>query len=197
MALSIVSDTTQTVLPAPAQTFATHIICAFLGYGLFLTASGASVLYLAQNRLLKRKTFGIVFQDLPSLEKLERLEIVCSRLGLLIFTIALYAGASIATMLKVPFWFELKFLAAQVTWLVFFVLVAGRAMRWINGRTAAKCVLAGASLVLITFALGHPLSKQTTTTQFQVPSFRFQVDRSIANLKLETRNQKLPLEVRA
>jgi hypothetical protein len=35
-----------------------------------------------------------------------------------------------------------------------------RSLRWISGRTAAKCVLAGATLVLLTFALSHPLGRQ-------------------------------------
>src|SRR6185436_3197333 len=100
--------------------------------------------------------FGVLFQDLPSLERLERLEILCSRLGLLIFSVALGAGVIIATNSKDYHWFDWKLISTVVTWLVFFTLVAGRALRWISGRTAAKCVLAGAALVFITFALGHP-----------------------------------------
>lgn len=172
MALSIASDKTQTQLATPPALFATHIICAFLGYGLFLTACGASVLYLEQNRLLKRKTFGVLFQDLPSLERLERLEILCSRLGLLIFTVALATGIEMAAKSSGVNWFDWKILSTVVTWLVFFLLVTGRALRWINGRTAAKCVLAGAGLVLVTFMLGHPLEKKSTTAG-QTPGIGF------------------------
>ncbi len=171
MALSIVSDKTQTQMATPPALFATHIICAFLGYGLFLTACSASVLYLEQNRLLKRKTFGVLFQDLPSLERLEWLEILCSRLGLLIFTVALATGIEMAAKSSGVNWFDWKILSTVVTWLVFFLLVTGRALRWINGRTAAKCVLAGAALVLITFMLGHPAEKKTTAGR--IPGYRF------------------------
>ncbi len=97
MALSLFSGKDQAPLNVPPDTlFAVHILCAFLGYGLFLTACGASVLYLEQQRLLKRKMFGVLFRDLPSLERLERLEILCSRLGLLVFTIALATGIEMA-----------------------------------------------------------------------------------------------------
>ena len=71
---------------------ALHILAAFLGYGLFLTACGASILYLEQTKLLKRKVFGALFRDLPSLERLERLELVCAWMGLGIFALALAAG---------------------------------------------------------------------------------------------------------
>lgn len=163
MALSITSDATQTPISTPPALFATHIICAFLGYGLFLTACGASVLYLEQNRLLKRKAFGVLFQDLPSLERTERLEILCSRLGLLVFTIALGTGIQMASKSSGTNWLDWKVVSTFVTWFVFFALVTGRMMRWINGRMAAKCVLAGAALVILTFALSHPREKQATT----------------------------------
>jgi ABC-type uncharacterized transport system permease subunit len=164
MALSLVTST-DSAGPVALQSdyLAPHILSAFLGYGLFLTACGASVLYLEQSRLLKRKTFGVLFKDLPSLERLERLEFFCSVLGLIAFTIALVTGAYMAGETGKPFWFVPKFLSAQVTWLIFLVLVAGRALRWLNGKTAARCVLAGAGLVLFTFALGHPFSRPQTS----------------------------------
>jgi len=175
MGLSLVSDSAQTQMSTPPGLFSTHIICAFLGYGMFLTACGASVLYLEQNRLLKRKTFGALFQDLPSLERIERIEIMCSRLGLLIFTIALGTGVQMAAKSSGTNWMDWKIVSTFVTWLVFFALVTGRSLRWINGRTAAKCVLAGAALVILTFALGHPREKQTTAgsgSRFNVLSGR-------------------------
>lgn len=162
MALSMVSSN-ESAGPLPLQGsprfLAPHILSAFLGYGLFLTACGASILYLEQARLLKRKVFGVLFKDLPSLERLERLEMFCSLLGLAAFSVALVTGAMMASETGKPFWFVPKFLSAQVTWLIFGVLVIGRAARRLNGRTAAKFVLVGAGLVLFTFALGHPFSR--------------------------------------
>lgn len=165
MALSLVSSGESAGAPEiKSRYIAPHILSAFLGYGLFLTACGASILYLEQARLLKRKTFGILFKDLPSLERLERLEIFCSWLGLASFSVALATGAMMANEANKPFWFVPKFLSAQVTWLIFTTLVIGRAIRWLNGRTAAKFVLIGAGLVLFTFALGHPLSRPQADT---------------------------------
>jgi ABC-type uncharacterized transport system permease subunit len=140
-----------------------HILAAFLGYGMFMTACGASILYLEQARLLKRKTFGILFRDLPSLERLERLGTITVWLGFIVFTIALGTGERMAKAMNKPFWLEPKVLSTQVTWLVFGLLVAGRALRRLNGRRAAQCVLAGACLVLLTFLLNHPFSRRIET----------------------------------
>lgn len=160
LAVSLFSGTAQKQLDVPnTPLFAVHILSAFLGYGLFLTACGASILYLEQARLLKRKMFGMLFQDLPSLERLERLEMLCSRLGLLLFTVALVVGVVLFSKLGQSLWVNPKFLSAFVTWLVFGALVTGRALTWLRGRTAAKCVLAGAVLVMLTFALGHPIAR--------------------------------------
>ena len=140
---------------------ALHILAAFLGYGLFLTACGASVLYLEQTKLLKRKVFGVLFRDLPSLERLERLELVCAWLGLGIFALALAAGGIMARHLNPPrpFWSDPKTLAAVVTLIVFGALALGRTARWLHGRAAALVVLGGAALVLLTFVLSHPLGR--------------------------------------
>ena len=165
MVLSLTSDRTAPPLNLQSSTlFPIHLLCAFFGYALFLTACGASLLYLEQRRLLKHKNFGVLFRDLPSLERLERLEIFCSRLGLLVFSVALVTGARLASEMGVPFWFELKFLAAQITWLIFGLLVAARSLRWISGRAAAKCVLAGAVLVPLYFCIKSPVGTTSRNT---------------------------------
>lgn len=168
LAISLFSGTQQSKLNIPdTGMFATHILSAFLGYGLFLTACSASVLYLEQQRLLKRKMFGPLFQDLPSLERLERLEMLCSRLGLVLFTVALSVGAMLFRKIGHSFWLDPKFLAAAMTWVVFGTLVTGRAMRWLRGRAAAKCVLVGAALVLLTFFLSHPTARSSDARDLQ------------------------------
>ena len=165
---------------------AVHILSAFLGYGLFLTACGASVLYLEQSRLLKRKAFGVLFKELPSLEKLERIEILCSWLGLATFTVAIGTGAVLASQYGTQFWFEPKIMAAQVTWLIFGALIFGRAFRWLTGRAAAKFVLAGALLVLFTFILSHPLGKPAVSANdafpmLEIRSTKFETIRVVPN----------------
>jgi ABC-type uncharacterized transport system permease subunit len=160
MALSHILPKDGPPLATPAgNLLAPHILSAFLGYGLFLTACGASVLYLEQSRMLRRKVFGVLFRELPSLERLEKLEVVCAWLGLLAFAIAIGTGAVMTKRLNRPFWTDPKILAAEVTWLVFLLLLLGRAINRLHGRRSARFVLIGAGLVVATFVLSHPIGK--------------------------------------
>jgi ABC-type uncharacterized transport system permease subunit len=154
-----VSHEAQVIDVPHSSLFTLHVLFAFLGYGLFLTACGASILYLEQASMLKRKVFGVIFRDLPSLQSLERLEILCAWLGLALFSGAIVLGAILASRYGRAFFLEPKFLAAQMTWLIFLLLVIGRMARLLSGRMAAKCVLIGAMLILLTLALGHPPEK--------------------------------------
>jgi ABC-type transport system involved in cytochrome c biogenesis permease subunit len=48
-----------------------HAITMFLGYAIFAMAFVASIMYLIQERQIKRKTRGTMFRRLPSLETLD------------------------------------------------------------------------------------------------------------------------------
>lgn len=135
-----------------------HIMSAFLGYGLFLTACAASVLYLEEHRLLKRKMFGVLFRSLPSLQKLDRAAVLCTWAGFALFTLAVGTGAFLAKHYGggETWYLEPKILATQATWLVFLVLLIGRLSGRLIGRASAKTVLFGAVLVVATFLLSHP-----------------------------------------
>jgi len=172
--LSQFSDT-RTVDPGlpTGWLFAVHILSAFLGYGLFLTSCGASVLYLEQNRLLKRKAFGFLFKNLPSLERLEHVELVCAWAGLALFTVAIGTGAIQTRALNKEFWLDSKVLAAQLTWAIFATLIVLRAAKWLYGRALAKFVLAGAALVLVTFVLSHPFARPTAVSARETTSARW------------------------
>ena len=160
--------TAQTGAPPPLEVAGNpllpiHIASAFLGYGLFLTACAASILYLESHRLLKRKLFGVLFHSLPSLEKLERAITVCSWAGFAVFTLALGTGAYLAKRkLGEGAWYlEPKTLLTQATWLVFLVLVVGRVSGRMAGRASARAVLMGAALVVATFLVAHPFREET------------------------------------
>jgi ABC-type uncharacterized transport system permease subunit len=193
----------------PGRLFSVHLLTAFLGYGLFLTACGASVLYLEQASLLKRKIFGAIFKDLPSLERLERLELLCAWLGLIAFSIAIATGAVLANAAGKAFWTEPKYLSSLMTWAIFGALAIGRAAHWLNGRSAARFVLAGAGLVLVTLALSHGFerpqnaagNRQTTEVRrtdhfsFLISHFSFLIGSSakreiVAIPQWKMRNQK-------
>jgi len=135
-----------------------HVLLAFLGYGFFLSACAISILYLRAERLLKHKLFGAVFYGIPSLERLERTAGRCVWLGFGFFTTSLLLGGYLAHAHDASSWaLRPKMLAAEITWLVFLVLLVGRLAGRLIGRLAAQTVLVGAALVALTIVLSHPL----------------------------------------
>ncbi len=145
--------------------FAVHIMSAFLGYGLYLTAMAASVIYLQQGRLLKRKAFNWAFSGLPSLAKLEKAAMLCVWVGLLLFTVAVGTGSRIAKSSGMEQWyFEPKILSTWATWLIFFLLAIGNLTKRIAGRATARIILVGALFVLLTFLISHPFHVERVAT---------------------------------
>lgn len=142
--------------------YASHVLLAFLGYGFFLTACATSILYLRAEWLLKHKVFGVVLQGIPSLERLERTAGRCVWAGFAFFSVALVQGGYMAHVFSVSSWFlHPKMLAAEITWLVFLILIIGRLSRRMRGRLAAQTVLVGAALVALTIMLSHPLQAES------------------------------------
>ena len=142
--------------------YAPHVLLAFLGYGFFLTACAIGILYLRAEWLLKHKVFGAMLQGMPSLERLDRTAGRCVWVGFVFFTLALLQGGYLAHVFHVSSWFlHPKMLAAEITWLVFLVLIVGRLAGRVIGRLAAQTVLVGAALVGLTIVLGHPLQPDT------------------------------------
>jgi HemX protein len=76
--------------------FVAHVVSVLLGCSLLLLASVAAAMYLLQFRALKRKDFGNVFRSFPSLESLDRMNVIALGAGLTILTIGLVAGWSFA-----------------------------------------------------------------------------------------------------
>ena len=72
----------------------THIFLATVGVAVFTLAAVLAVMYLIEDRQLKRKRFGeLIDRGAASLETLDRLAARCVSFGFPIFTVALVTGA--------------------------------------------------------------------------------------------------------
>ncbi len=127
-----------------------HISLATLGVGVFALASALSVIYLAEERALKRKRFdALAFKDRGApLEALDRLTHRLIWVGFPIFTLAIGLGAvwvsRLGESLDRP-----EYPLAIVTWAFYAaVLVARQAYGW-RGRRAARLTLAGFAAALL------------------------------------------------
>jgi ABC-type uncharacterized transport system permease subunit len=138
-----------------------HIFLATVGVAVFALAAALAVLYLFEDRQLKRKQFGRMIRGGAPLETLDRLALRCVSVGFPIFTVALVTGAMwIARLGALHTGAPLRpeYLLAFVTWLAFGVLLVARVGAGWQGRRAAWLTLGGfggAVLVVFVYFLRH------------------------------------------
>ena len=143
-----------------------HITSLFLANALFALACAASIMFLLQERHIKRKNFGFLYPRLPSLESLDGINHLCLIIGFPLMSLGLVAGFIYAGAVWHSAWnWDPKEVAAMITWLIYAVLVHERlAVGW-RGSRAAWLSIFGFSAVLITF-LGVNLLMEGHHAQF-------------------------------
>jgi ABC-type transport system involved in cytochrome c biogenesis permease subunit len=134
--------------------FAVHVTAALIGYVALAVSAVYGVMYLLQYRQLKQKNVGLLFQRLPNLETLSRLNIGALGFGWLILTVAIIAGAAWATRLEIQgdiegsFLTDPKFLLTFALWVLYGLCLGGRyLLRWANRTLAAVSVVAFALML--------------------------------------------------
>ncbi len=141
-------------VPAILQSFwiYLHTTFLFLAYGMFFVTFVASLLYLFQERELKRKTSKSFSDQLPSLGLLDDLFSKFLISGFCFMTLGLLAGIIWAERDWVEGWQrDPKVIAAMVTWGIYLVLIYLRITAGWRGRRAAVISMAGFISVLFTF----------------------------------------------
>lgn len=129
-----------------------HVSCLFLANALFALAFSVGIMYLLQERHIKRKDFGFLYTRLPSLERLDSIAHFCLMTGFPLMTVGLVAGFGYAAIVwHSPWNWDPKEIFSLVTWIIYAVLVHERlAVGW-RGRRAAWLSIMGFTAVLLTF----------------------------------------------
>lgn len=138
-----------------------HIFLSTLGVAVFALAAVLAVLYLVEDRQLKKKQFGAMMGRGTPLETLDRLALRCVSFGFPIFTVAIVTGAMWVARLGVlqgQVALRPEHALAVATWIAFGVLLIARVGAGWRGRRAAWLTLGGfggAMLVLVVYFLRH------------------------------------------
>lgn len=132
--------------------FPVHVGLAFLGNAIFAIAFIAGVMYLLQERMLKRKRPSALFFRLPSLDTLDTLNYRCLTWGFPLMTMGIISGAVWANSTWGSYWrWDPKETWALISWFVYAALLHGRlAIGW-RGRRAALLAIIGFLCLLFTF----------------------------------------------
>ena len=126
-----------------------HIVLSVLAYSILTIASLQAILLAAQEDLLKRHSFGGIFQYLPPLQTMEKLLFEMIAIGFAILTLSIASGF---VFLENMFAQHLvhKTLLSILAWAIFAILLLGRHARGWRGTTATIWTISG--FVFLMFA---------------------------------------------
>ncbi len=131
-----------------------HIIPIFIGYAAFTISFSLSVMYLTQQRQLKLKLFGPLFNKLPSLEGIDNLMWKTISFGFPLLTLGLVFGTfwvKTQNILGDLWYLDYKVVLGLATWLTYAALLHMRLVASFHGTKIACLTIAGFCLVLFTF----------------------------------------------
>jgi ABC-type uncharacterized transport system permease subunit len=138
-----------------------HIALATIGVAIFALATAVSLLYLVQERNLKKQIFdGVVFKQSAPLDTLDRIAHRLVLLGFPIFTLSMMLGAFWASQREHGFE-RIEYPIAIITWIAFGSLIAGRTVRGWRGKRAAVTTVLGFVAALL--VLGIYLARRAMT----------------------------------
>jgi ABC-type uncharacterized transport system permease subunit len=134
-----------------------HVALILGGYVALAFAFSASVIYLVQDTLLKRKKLKGLWQRLPSLQVADEVIFRATRFGLALLTLGLFIGVAWQARHQpdYAFWRDPKVAFSFVTWATFATYLGARAWLGWRGRRTNMVVVYGFVLLVISF-LGAP-----------------------------------------
>ena len=129
-----------------------HTLGALLSYVAFLIAFASGLLFLIQERQVKRKTMGILFRFLPSLELLDQVNCWALGIGFWLLTIGVFFGLLETRALLGRWWlWDPKACFALLLWAAYLILWIARLRTTLRGHRVALLSIVGFSLVLFLF----------------------------------------------
>lgn len=129
-----------------------HVLLSFAGNAFLALGCGGAVMYLLQERLIKKKKIKGIFRKLPALQRLDELNYLCLRLGFPLLTLGIISGSVWASYAWGAHWsWDPKETWSLITWLLFAALLHGRMNSGWRGRKASLLTIIGFAAIMFTF----------------------------------------------
>lgn len=129
-----------------------HTAFAFLGYGAFALAFCVAIMYIIQERQLKRKKIGPFYYRLPALDVLDYIEHKSLAIGFPCLTIAIITGSMWASKAWGAYWsWDPKETWSLITWFIYTAIIHSRIGLGWRGKKASYLAIIGFIFVLFTF----------------------------------------------
>ncbi len=129
-----------------------HSITIHISYIAFLASSIAAVLYLVQDHALKAKLSGVIFNRLPSLSFLDKLNYRAIGLGFPLLTLSVLSGIIWAKSIHGIYWwgYNSRQFYSMILWLVYAVILHVRLSAKLRGRKVALLSIAAFFIIILT-----------------------------------------------
>ncbi len=131
-----------------------HVFTALTGYAGITFSAIYGLLYLLLYKEIKKQTFGLIYDRMPSLELLEYLSRISSIVGFTMLSIAIIIGIIwLPQAFTEPSYFDPKLIATLIVWLFYgFVLGGYYVFKW-PGKKIVYLSLAGFILTLFSMSI--------------------------------------------
>jgi len=128
-----------------------HASIAIMANGFMALAFCGGLMYLLQEREIKRKKFGMFYERLPSLEALDNLNHHCLTIGFLLLTLGIITGSFWAKQAWGAYWqWDPKETWSLITWFIYAAILHQRLTAGWRRRRAAIMAILGFAAVLFT-----------------------------------------------
>ncbi len=128
-----------------------HASVALMAYGFLALAFCGGIMYLLQEREIKKKRFGLFYSRLPSLEALDVLNHHCLAIGFPLMTVGIITGSIWARQAWGAYWqWDPKETWSLITWFIYAAMLHQRLTVGWRGRRAAFMSIIGFGAVLFT-----------------------------------------------
>lgn len=128
-----------------------HIVTIYISYIIFSLASAGAAAYLIQDNFLKSKRTNIIFNRLPDLAFLDKLNYRSIGLGFPILTFAIITGFIRVKNIYGVYWLETNFrqVYSLVLWLIYAVILHVRLSEKLRGRKVAVLSLFAFFIIIV------------------------------------------------
>ena len=134
--------------------FIVHTVLSITGFVFFAVAFSLGLMYLIQDRLLKKKKLTSFFHKLPPLHILDKISQKAISIGFFILTLGIMTGFIWARSALGSFWVnDPKMFFALITWIYYLMFIHGRYTSGWRSKKAAYLSVAGFVIVCCLFII--------------------------------------------
>jgi len=131
-----------------------HVLSAISGFSAFAISAVYGILYLMLYHNLKKNRFGLIYEKLPNLEKLERMALVAIGTGFILLTVAILIGIVwLVRAIEDYSLFDPKLVGTIIVWLVYGAGLLGRRSFGWKGRRIMVLSIAGFAVAFISLTI--------------------------------------------